>query len=87
MTDSTKNSGQSLRKLIRRNMIRDATITATGVVLLPSFMTSCRKDRDLIPAPGGGLGGQDLPLDKLENAAQNLINMDKWVENVYPLYG
>lgn len=63
-------------------MIRDAAITATGVVFLPAFMTSCRKDRDLIPARGVGSGSQDDPPD-LEKAAQNLINMDKWVENVY----
>ena len=83
MTDYNRKEEEMLKRVSRRYMVRNAAIAATGALLLPSFMTSCRKDRDLSPGPGGGLGGQELTPEQLKTAAQNLINMDKWVENVY----
>ncbi|WP_345955960.1 alkaline phosphatase D family protein [Mucilaginibacter sp. PAMB04168] len=40
------NNEQILKKLSRRNFIRNAAIAGAGVVLLPSAITSCKKDND-----------------------------------------
>jgi hypothetical protein len=56
MTDFAKYSEDKPKKLSRRNLLRNAAITATSAVLLLSFLTGCNKDPTPAP-PGGGLGG------------------------------
>jgi hypothetical protein len=77
-----------LKKLSRRKWLRDSTITATGVALLPSFLTGCHKDvwdkvKEHIP---GGLGSEpSIPLTDFElySAAQHLLKMNDWFADVY----
>ncbi|RDV15601.1 alkaline phosphatase [Pontibacter diazotrophicus] len=45
---------QILKKLSRRNFIRNSVIAATGVTLLPSVLTSCNVDEDYIPSKDFG---------------------------------
>ena len=68
-------------QLSRRNWIRDAALTATSAVVLPSLLTGC-DDHRLDPLKGGL---QDVPLTSAElaMAATNLINMNTWIENLY----
>ncbi|MEO5889363.1 MAG: hypothetical protein ABIQ31_03880 [Ferruginibacter sp.] len=44
MTDPTINTKEILNKLSRRKLLRNSAITATGAVLLPSFLAGCTKD-------------------------------------------
>ena len=88
MTDSTKNSEEITKKVSRRNMLRDSAITATGVVLLPSFLTGCTKDAwDYIHGhrghDGGGLGGAELTPEQLKKAADNLNRMRMLLSDLY----
>lgn len=46
MTDPITNSEEILQKLTRRKLLRDSVITATGMILLPSFLVSCHKHGD-----------------------------------------
>lgn len=85
MSDPTNNSEDILKKLSRRNMLRNSAITATGVALLPSLLTSCHKDVwDKVKGhiPGGGLGGalpepEPTP-ENLKKAADNITRMEAW---------
>ncbi|TKK65957.1 hypothetical protein FC093_18305 [Ilyomonas limi] len=85
MTDPTTNAEVILNKVSRRYLLRNAAIAATGVVLLPPFITGCSKDGD---APGGGVGsvgGVQLTPEQLEQAADNLRRMRTWITELYPL--
>jgi hypothetical protein len=61
MTDPTNKSEDMLKKLSRRNWLRNAAIAATSAVALPSLLTGCTKEQwdhlKNTPYPGGGLGG------------------------------
>ncbi len=89
MTDPTNNSEDILKKLSRRNWLRNATITATGAVVLPSFLTSCTKEvQDLIKKniPSGGLGsGKPLPptLAQLRDAHDHINNLRHFIGHLY----
>lgn len=90
MSDPTNNSEEILRKLSRRNMLRNSAITAAGAILMPPFLTGCHKDVwDKVKEhiPGGGLGGA-LPepeptLEELQAAAGNLKRMQDLLYQVY----
>jgi hypothetical protein len=81
-----------LKKLSRRNMLRNSAITATGVALLPSFLTGCNKDvweKVKEQIPGGGLGGVPEPpptTEELQAAAQALLDMEAWLADLYDGY-
>lgn len=62
----------------RRNWLRDTTIAATGAAVLPSFLTSCTDHFN----PDLGEDGLTDP-SLLRSAAQNLLHMNAWVEDVY----
>ena len=66
-------------QLNRRKWLRDAAIATTSAAVLPSLLTSCTDHR--IP-PTVGIGAP-LNHDELKAAAQNLLNMNAWVEDVY----
>ena len=90
MSDPTNNSEEILKKLSRRKLLRNSAITATGVALLPSFLTGCHKDiweKVKEQIPGGGLGGApsefEPTLEELKAAAENLHNMRKWLEKLH----
>lgn len=91
MTDPTNNSEEIIKKLSRRNMLRDSVITATGVAILPSFLSSCTKDAwQYIHGHGGkGVGEDPPPLSNFElrTAARNLLYMKDWVTDLYILTG
>lgn len=77
-----------LKKLSRRNWLRNAAITATGAVVLPSFLTGCTKEQwdDVIDKiPGGGVGAEPpLTPEQLSKAVDNLNNMLAFVKDLYP---
>lgn len=57
-----------LKKLSRRKFLRNSAIAATGVVLLPSFITGCSKDDDDVFQGQGfneGVGSFDPSQDKI----------------------
>lgn len=66
-------------QLSRRNWLRDATIVATGAAVMPSLLTSCSDH--LNPGPVN-VGITDPSL--LRSAAQNLLHMNTWIQDVYP---
>lgn len=75
-------SQNAFNKLSRRNWLRDAAIATTGAAVLPSFLTSCA-DHAIPPGLGEGNPGNGLLTNsELANAAQNLMNMDKWLASV-----
>jgi hypothetical protein len=45
MTDPTNKSEDMLKKLSRRNWLRNAAIAATSAVVLPSLLTGCTKEQ------------------------------------------
>jgi hypothetical protein len=88
MTDPTPVPEDILKKLSRRQLLRNSAITATGAVLLPSFLTGCHKDvYDIIRkhVPGAGVGGVELTPAELENAANNLKTLRSLLIEVYDL--
>ncbi|MEO7044618.1 MAG: hypothetical protein ABI091_04875, partial [Ferruginibacter sp.] len=83
----SNNRGESPKKFSRGQFLRDSVITASGMALLPSMLSSCKKDV-ATPAPGngGGLGGTETPTPAdLEKAAGNLTRMREWISDLYPL--
>jgi len=64
-------------KLSRRIWLRNAAITATSAAVLPSLLTSC-SDHQIPP----DVGVSDPSL--LRSAAQNLLHMNAWIQDVYP---
>lgn len=83
MTDDNRKQEDMLKRVTRRYMLRNSSIAATGIILLPSFITSCKKD-DITRGPGGGVRDQLSPSDLLL-AATNLTRMRQWVTDLYPL--
>jgi hypothetical protein len=86
MTDPATNPENINKKLSRRHMLRNAAITATGVALLPPFLTGCTKENwDLVKGNlgKGGLGGEpateELTTEELISAGQNLARMRAWL--------
>jgi hypothetical protein len=76
-----------LKKLSRRNWLRNAAITASGTVLLPSFLTGCTKEqwddiRGHVPN-GGGLGEEELTQADLAKAAKNIDLMRILLADLY----
>ncbi|CAA9484457.1 MAG: hypothetical protein AVDCRST_MAG96-1183 [uncultured Segetibacter sp.] len=76
MTDPTNKSEDMLKKLSRRNWLRNAAIAATSAVALPSLLTGCTKEQwnhlKNTPYPGGGVGGaQDYGVMKCTNIVTN----------------
>jgi hypothetical protein len=76
MTDPTNKSEDMLKKLSRRNWLRNAAIAATSAVALPSLLTGCTKEQwnhlKNTPHPGGGVGGaQDYGVMKCTNIVTN----------------
>ncbi|MEO5889361.1 MAG: hypothetical protein ABIQ31_03870 [Ferruginibacter sp.] len=83
MTDYNKQEKEMLKTVTRRYMLRNSSIAATGALLLPSFITSCKKED--IPDRGlGGVQGQ-LSTEDLQKAADNLTRMRVWITDLYPL--
>ncbi len=92
MTDPTPSPEDVLKKLSRRKLLRNSAITATGAVLLPSFLTGCHKDvwdvvKGHIPNAGlgGGLGAVALTPVELAQAAANLTTLRTLLKEVYDL--
>jgi len=90
MTDPTTTSEDILKKLSRRKLLRNSAITATGAVLLPSFLTGCHKDvRDIVKGhiPKGGVGGVEVELTpaELAQAAANLTTLRQLMIEIYDL--
>ena len=56
MTNFDKNPQDMTKKVSRRNLLRNAAITATSAFLLLSFLSGCKKDTTT--PPGGGLGAE-----------------------------
>lgn len=54
MTDPTTKPEHTHRKPIRRNMLRNVAITATGVAILPPLLTGCTQEQWTLVK--GGLG-------------------------------
>ncbi len=82
-------SPNTLNQLNRRTWLRDTALAATSVVVVPSMLIGC-SDHRIPPALGVGPGlgggiGEDVPLTnaELKSAAQNLLRMNAWVEDVY----
>jgi len=78
-------SKKTPHKLSRRKWLRSAAVTATGAVALPSIFISCNDTDDALPK----LGRAPPPLthEEFKRAAANLINMNKWVTDLYILTG
>ena len=55
MKDFDNNPQDMTKKVSRRNLLRNAAITATSAFLLLSFLSGCRKDTT---PPGGGVGAE-----------------------------
>ena len=70
-------------KLSRRNWLRGVAITATGAVVLPSFLTGCTDSDYVLPDFGSPLP-PTVPLTnfQLRSAAANLLRMDAWLNDV-----
>ena len=66
----------------RRKWLRDAAIAATSAVVVPSMLVSCSDHR--IP-PGVGVGEEPTPaeIQLYGAAAQNLLRMQEWYDDVY----
>lgn len=72
-------SQNTINKLSRRNWLRDTAIAATGVALVPSFLTGCTDH--LIPEPGE-LGDTPITEAELRSARDNLQKMFLWVDDL-----
>lgn len=89
MPDFIKNSEETQKKISRSKFLRNSAITATGVALLPSFMTGCRKHWDFPQGNGvhvgggGGVGVDDLTSEQLKSAADNLNRMRALLYELY----
>lgn len=61
------NSEEILKTLSRRKFLRNSAIAATGVALLPSFMTGCSKDDQIFSGQGfnEGVGSFDPSQNKI----------------------
>lgn len=85
----SNNSGESPKKFSRGKFLRDSVITASGMALMPSILSSCNK---LVFQPGKGYGfgpakgwgGTPTPTDII-NAVANLKRMRYWVTDLYQL--
>jgi len=76
-----------LKRLSRRNWLRDAAMAATGAVILPSFLSSCTKEQWALVksnVPGGGLGSElSLTPAQLRHAAENLRSLGNLLRDLY----
>lgn len=75
-----------LKNLSRRKMLRDSAMAATGAVLLPSFLTGCRKEdleEFLKRHPKRGPRAVALTPDELKAAADNLNRMRDLLNDLY----
>ena len=84
----SNHSGESGKKFSRGQFLRDSVITASGIALLPSVLSSCSK---LGYQPGNGYGsvppkgwGGTPTLTDLQNAAANLDRMLQFMHVLYP---
>src|SRR4051794_32793276 len=78
MTDPGMHSKKIVEKLSRRKLLRNSTIAATGVVLLPPFITGCSKDEN------SGLGGvRQFTPEQLKQAADNVNRMRALLNDLY----
>lgn len=92
MNFPSNNSGESRKKFSRGQFLRDSVITASGIALMPSILSSCNKlDYQPGKGPGKGYGsgpakgwGGTPTLTDLENAAANLDLMLKFMQVLYP---
>ena len=75
MTDPTNKPEDMLKKLSRRNWLRNAAIAATSAVALPSLLTGCTKEQwnhlKNTPHPGGGVGSTPSGWYNLKVTFQN----------------
>ena len=85
--------GEPYKKYSRGQFLRESVITASGIALLPSILSGCKKyvfDPGSGPGHGygsgygAGWGGIPTPAD-LQNAAANLTRMRAWITDLYPL--
>lgn len=70
-------------KLSRRNWLRNAAITTTGAALLPSLLTGCSYIDDVVPNLGNTPPLTPAEFDLYSQAAENLLRMRKWWNEVY----
>lgn len=93
MTLPSNNSDELSKKFSRGKFLRDSAITASGIILLPSIFSSCKKfvfepgsghGHGYGSGYGAGLGGVPTLAD-LQNAAANLTRMRAWITELYPL--
>lgn len=66
-------------KLSRRTWLRDAAIATTSTAVLPSLLTGCGDHLN----PGPVKVGLTDPI-LLKSAAENLLHMNAWIEDLYP---
>lgn len=80
------NSEDTLKKLSRRDWLHNAAITATGAIVLPSFLGGCTKEywNPVKDGKGGAPSTEPLTDFQLYSAAQNLLHMNSWITDVYP---
>jgi hypothetical protein len=81
-TNSAMEFQNTPNKLSRRNWLRDAAIAATSAVIVPSMLISC-SDHKVPPGVGGPVDPTPAEIELYGAAAQNLIRLRKWYDNVY----
>ena len=72
-----------LKRVSRRYMLRNSAIAATGALILPSYLTSCKKED--VPNRGSVGSAPQLSTADLALAAANLTRMRTWFTELYPL--
>ncbi|MBF9255757.1 hypothetical protein I2I11_20835 [Pontibacter sp. 172403-2] len=80
-------SKNASNKISRRNWLRGVAITATSAVLLPSFLTGCIENDDIPPVFGSTPPLTPAEFDLYSQAAENLIRMRKWNDNLFTFTG
>ncbi|MEO6819856.1 MAG: hypothetical protein ABI266_04835 [Ginsengibacter sp.] len=87
MTATTNKLENLPNKFTRSKFLRDTILSATGIVLLPSIFTGCKK---IDHNPDYNLGNQSvwdakLTNDDLKKAADNLNRMRKLLKDLYDI--
>lgn len=87
MTLNSNNSDVSHKEFSRGQFLRESAITASGILLLPPFITGCHKPANSRHDHGGhgGVGVVTLTTDQLKKAADNLNRMRALIADLYDI--